>query len=370
MHLIYLSPVSWSSFSQRPHELVRYFHSLTRSKVLWVDPYPGRFPTLSDVLIQRPKPSSAEQNVPTWLTVIKPNALPIEPLPFSAVFNRLLWGTVESVVDRFADNSTVLGIGKPTTLALELLAKKCFISSFYDAMDDYPAFYKGWSRLAMANRERKIVCLVSKVLTSSSVLKNRLQHLARDVRLVLNACAVDRMSEVPEVRRLKNDQSPIIGYLGTIGHWFDWELVITLAKSHPKTTVRLIGPMYVRPPISLPHNVCPEPTLSHPEALQAMSQFDVGLIPFKKTMLTASVDPIKFYEYRAMGLPVVSSAFGEMALRRKQPGVYLIDRDTDIPDVLNQALTYFETPANTAQFRKDNSWQNRFDQAHIFDFPL
>lgn len=365
MRLIYLSPVPWCSFSQRPHELIRYFHSFTGNEVLWVDPYPGRFPALSDVLNQRPKSGGTDHNVPAWLTVVRPKALPIEPLPFSYAFNRLFWGDTESAIDRFADNSTVLGIGKPTTLALYLLSKKCFSSSFYDAMDDYPAFYRGWSRLAMANRERKIITGVSTILTSSSTLQDRLQHLARDVRLVLNACATDRLPQPPKVRRLTEGRTPVIGYVGTIGHWFDWNLVIALAESHPKIKFRLIGPMYVRAP-ALPHNIYLEPPLPHTEALQAMTQFDVGLIPFKRTTLTSSVDPIKFYEYRALGLPVLSSAFGEMTLRGECEGVYLIDRNSDMTNIISQALTNCTIAESTAQFRRNNSWENRFSQASIF----
>ena len=97
-----------------------------------------------------------------------------------------------------------------------------------------------------------------------------------------------------------------------------------------------------------------------------MTQFDVGLIPFKKTTLTSSVDPIKYYEYRALGLPVVSSAFGEMALRDECDGVYLIDRNSDMTRVISQALANYTSPASTAQFRKNNSWESRFNQASIF----
>jgi hypothetical protein len=157
----------------------------------------------------------------------------------------------------------------------------------------------------------------------------------------------------------------VVGYVGTIGHWFDWELVILLAKSHPQKKFRLIGPMYVRPP-TLPHNISLEPHLPHAEALQVMSQFDVGLIPFKKTTLTSSVDPIKYYEYRSLGLPVLSSAFGEMAFRSKGDGVYLIDQNSDITSLIDQALVSRTSPAGTVKFRKNNSWEQRFNEANIF----
>lgn len=366
MRLIYLSPVPWTSFSQRPHELARYFHSCTGCAVLWIDPYPTRFPAFSDLLNPRPDPGGEACNgtIPAWLTVIKPRALPLEPLPFSGAINGLFWRNIESAIDRFSDGSTILGIGKPSIMALKLLSRRFFLLSFYDAMDDYPAFYKGWSRLAMARRERKIVRAVSKILTSSSALQDRMRHLARDVHLVMNACATDRMPEVAKLRRRKGDEIPVVGYVGTMGHWFDWKLVVALAKSHPAMKFRFIGPMYIRPP-ALPPNIRLEPSLSHINALQAMATFDVGLIPFKMNTLTSSVDPIKFYEYRALGLPVVSSAFGEMARRGEGNGVFLIHSHSDMAKVLHRALGSFSTPASMVQFRKDNSWEERFCQAGI-----
>ncbi len=365
MRLIYLSPVPWHSFSQRPHELVRYFHARTGGRVLWVEPYPGRFPTLSDFMTPRPTTGGKDCEIPAWLTMIQPRALPIEPLPFSTTINRLFWDEIESEVNRFTDDSTVLGIGKPTTLALQLLQKKDCRASFYDAMDNYPAFYRGWSRLAMMNRERKVIKSVSTILASSSALEDRLRPLASDVRLVMNACAVDRLPPGRISAVLRDDQRPIIGYVGTIGAWFDWELVIALAKSNLKIDFRLIGPVYVRPP-ALPHNVRLERALPHTEALRAMTQFNAGLIPFVENALTACVDPIKYYEYRALGLPVLSSAFGEMARRRGHDGVYLIDRNANMTELVSEALANCATAESTAHFRMNNSWESRFDQAGIF----
>ena len=57
-----------------------------------------------------------------------------------------------------------------------------------------------------------------------------------------------------------------------------------------------------------------------------MAQFDVGLIPFLKNRLTDSVDPIKYHEYRALGLPVVSTSFGEMPMyAEKDSGLLLLN---------------------------------------------
>jgi glycosyltransferase involved in cell wall biosynthesis len=42
-----------------------------------------------------------------------------------------------------------------------------------------------------------------------------------------------------------------------------------------------------------------------------LHRFSVGIIPFRKTRLTAAVNPVKLYEYSACGLPTVSTDFSD-----------------------------------------------------------
>jgi hypothetical protein len=66
-----------------------------------------------------------------------------------------------------------------------------------------------------------------------------------------------------------------------------------------------------------------EPAVPHALALRAMREFAVGLIPFKVDALTEGVDPIKYYEYRALGLPVVGTPFGELRRKTGDGGLFL-----------------------------------------------
>lgn len=96
-----------------------------------------------------------------------------------------------------------------------------------------------------------------------------------------------------------------------------------------------------------------------------MQEFDVGLIPFKKILLTESVDPIKYYEYRALGLPVLSTDFGEMALRKSTDGTYLSRGVEDVGELAALALQYHASSEVICKFREFNSWKSRFDNAGI-----
>ena len=156
-----------------------------------------------------------------------------------------------------------------------------------------------------------------------------------------------------------------MGYVGTIGPWFDWEWVINLARMWPTDVVRLIGPMFTPSPYTLPANVEILPPCIHQDALQAMWEFDVGLIPFKKNELTASVDPIKYYEYRAIGLPVISTNFGEMVFRGGEDGTFLSHGVEDVSELVQNALRYSVDIELVRRFTANNTWEVRFAAAKI-----
>lgn len=369
MQLVYLSPVPWASFAQRPHKFAEWFHARYGDRVLWIDPYPTRFPELSDFrrIIARSGLQGQENAKPdtnAWLTVLKPRSLPIEPGPGSGAINRLLWTELmEQVASFVAVKDTCLVIGKPSELALHLMKKHRGIPQIYDAMDDFAAFYGGFSSWAMRRREDRIAANVSMMLVSSTALLDRFSANVPKPVLAHNACATEVL---PDVGLARYSGEPVFGYVGTIANWFDWPLVIQLALKNPETVVRLVGPVYSPPPTPLPKNIELLPACSHPVAIGMMQHFSAGLIPFKINALTSSVDPIKYYEYRALGLPVISTSFGEMTLRKSLEGVSIVNQYTELSGLLRQAETYRPESEETRDFRSKNNWFARFDAANIF----
>jgi glycosyltransferase involved in cell wall biosynthesis len=364
MRLVYLSPVPWASFAQRPHMFVEWFHTTIGGDVQWLDPYPTRFPLLSDLHRLGQQDRQENSTSPTWLKVIRPAALPVEPLPWSGWVNALVWRKVIEEITAFAhQQTTLLVFGKPSVLALAVMHSLNNSISVYDAMDDFPSFYSGLSRMAIRRRERELIGRATHVLASSTALKLRWGNVRSDVQLVPNGLDA---SVLPDVKFGKPARErKILGYVGTIGPWFDWEWLIHLAKCQPNNIVRLIGPIYTHSKIELPNNIEIEPSCQHKEAMEKMLDFDAGLIPFKINELTYSVDPIKYYEYKALGLPVISTNFGEMSFRALEQGVFLSFNKNDIPYVCKNALAYIMNFSNTKIFRNENSWSTRFDSINI-----
>lgn len=364
MRLVYLSPVPWSSFAQRPQKFVEWFHLRTGGQVLWVDPYPTRLPQLNDLIrASASTPGEAQEHYP-WLELLKPRALPIEPLPGIARANDFFWRPVLSRLREFTQaGDALIVIGKPSRLALSVLKHLDHIPSVYDAMDEFPAFYKGLSRLSMAAREKSIVRQAKQMWVTSTRLKLRWEEYRADLQVVPNGLDPSHFDHAPN--QSIGAKNSVFGYVGTIASWFDWNWVIQLAKARPNDVIRLIGPNFSPSNEILPGNVQLLPPCSHDEAMQALRNFDVGLIPFRRNELTASVDPIKFYEYRASGLPVISTAFGEMNYRSCEPGTFISQSTSDIPDLAYMALQYRDKEDFQAGFVCNNSWSARFDGTSI-----
>ncbi|WP_343578046.1 glycosyl transferase [Pseudomonas sp.] len=364
--LVYLSPVPWNSFAQRPHKFVEWFHAATHGEVLWIDPYPTRFPKLSDFRKLSNK-SHTPLNTKTekWLRVLPVRSLPIEPIPGSGLVNTFLWRDLLREIDKFSKTGeTLLVAGKPSELAIHLLTHSTFSSTAYDAMDDFPAFYSGISKWAMQHRESVLAHKVQHILTSSTALMERFSN-SGGAKLCMNACDIETLPLVVDLPSRPHQR--ILGYVGTIGAWFDWTMIHKLAKCN-KVKIKLIGPMFSPPQGVLPQNVEIYPQCAHTEAIAAIQGFDIGLIPFKQTDLTESVDPIKYYEYRALGLPVLSSHFGEMRSHAQKAGVFILrenDETTTVSSTVDAALNYVSSTEEIISFRKENSWPSRFNNTHL-----
>ncbi len=364
-NLIYLSPIPWVSFAQRPHKFVSWFREKYGGRVLWIEPYATRLPRVAD--LQR---VGGNQSLPTaaftpdWLTVISPASLPIEPIPGSGMVNRVLWRKILTQAVQFEQGAgTVLVIGKPSILAIQLMKALPQCRSVYDAMDDFPAFYSGFSKSAMKRTEENIVVLADEIWASSTHLLERWSNKHNNVRLIYNGLDAD-VVKLSGSMPATADQM-IFGYLGTVGNWFDWELIFALSKIVPNDIIRIIGPIYKPAPKPLPKNIETLPPCAHSEAMIAMAKFDVGLIPFLQNELTRSVDPIKYYEYRALGMPVISSSFGEMCYRDETDGVYLVSDTAVLKNTVLCARKEVKPKRLDTSFINENSWTSRFDHTSL-----
>jgi glycosyltransferase involved in cell wall biosynthesis len=333
-----------------------------------VNPYPSRLPRWDD-LTRRRGLNEQGTALDSRVEVLDVPALPIEPLPSGAWLNRrLLWRGTRRRLKEFIGGAsrTILGIGRPNALALLALENIPHDASFFDAMDNFPEFHQGLSRRSAEYYEDAVAAEVDLVLASSSFLTDKFTRRGLRVEKVANGYPMSSLDPRPAAPR----SEMVLGYVGCISSWFDWPLVVELARRLPSARIELVGPRHVEPPWPLPANIRFFPPCRQSESVEHLSRFSAGLIPFQNNILTAGVDPVKYYEYRAAGLPVLSTSFGEMALRSAEDGVFFLDQGGDLASAVETAVRFRHDPAATAQFRRDHDWRRRFIVQAPFDCLL
>ncbi|HEU0048510.1 MAG TPA: glycosyltransferase, partial [Nitrososphaera sp.] len=92
-----------------------------------------------------------------------------------------------------------------------------------------------------------------------------------------------------------------------------------------------------------------------------VSKFDVVIIPFKRTPLTESTNPVKAYEILAAGKPIVSVPIPEM--RALSRFVRLASDAKEFEKEISDALTDNEPKQIEARraFAKENTWEKRYE---------
>lgn len=323
MRLVYLSPVPWNSIAQRPHFFAKVALRSGFSSVLWVEPTPSRLPQLNDVRTKLFSVEADSFNKPEEIQILKPKCIPIEPL--GALYdwvNRKTISEAKKRIQLYSLNTedTVLVIGKPSRFALEIMSRLKFCKIIFDVMDDFPQFFQGVSARSMEKVHRRVIQSADVCFFSSHNLQLKYGSLAKQSELVLNACDDEFKNQCQLLlhdRSLRTSATKIFGYVGSIAEWFDWDSVIHLAKDNPADKIIIVGPNYCNQIPKLPVNIELRKAVKHSEIPKLMMTFDYGLIPFKLNELTSSVDPVKYYEYIAAGLPVISTSFGEMKYRHE-----------------------------------------------------
>ncbi|QDC96500.1 glycosyltransferase family 1 protein [Candidatus Methylopumilus universalis] len=353
--ILFLMNVDWRWITQRPHFLAQQLNVIY--EVILLYPFSWR---RKNLVKSSQKPSKL---------------FPLIRFPFSSKFiflfqlNSFLIKNVVKIF-LFIYRPEILWISSPEMI--NWIPKNRNLIIIYDCMDDFVAFPSNHERIKdFIFWENKLLqsshIVFFSSLTLMEVVKARYNFKAKSV--VINNGLSTEALKGSLTRKLKpnNSQRIIVGYIGTISSWLNFDLLLEALNKNQNLNIHLIGPVDTSFKMSNSH---PRLTLhgpvSHSGLRSMVSSFDAFIMPFNPSNLINSVDPVKIYEYIYFNKPIFSVYYYEMKKFDE-----FVDFFVTSNDLLNLIAKYvklnFRPKSNNKlrlQFISNSEWSERSKSIH------
>lgn len=226
---------------------------------------------------------------------------------------------IKKILERTNINPKELIIWSYNPMFADLINDLDYKNFIFDTVDNwmYHESFKNQVKHLENNYElitnkADIIFTVSKDLVDFYNQKGR----QNKVYWIPNGVAFDLYQD-PEIINKKNElddiKKPIIGYLGTIQKRFDIQLIKFLAVNNPDYNFVFVGPVWKETQKQIDQELQGLDNLhffgrkSYLQSPSYINKFDVAIIPHKLDDFLKTTDPMKMYEYLALGKPIVTT---------------------------------------------------------------
>jgi teichuronic acid biosynthesis glycosyltransferase TuaH len=210
-----------------------------------------------------------------------------------------------------------------------------------------------------------VICTSKALYRDKIKKKNQTFFIPNAADLTVSSRALDpdllthtSVSDIPK---------PVIGYLGAVERRIDFDLLIKVAAMNPDKSFVLVGPTareFVPQEFEEMHNVYFRESVRYDEMPAVVKGFDIAMVPFKKDEVSATIFPLKLFEYLGTGKPVVSADFNMDLLEFTFDSV----RYCHNADEFSSAISFYlendneEAKAFRLSIAADNTWARRMSE--------
>lgn len=189
----------------------------------------------------------------------------------------------------------------------------------YDYIDDLTIFYNYGPELIRMHED--LVKRAQLTVCTATSLYDQVAGQAQKAIVSTNACDYEHFKTTPqayvqpEIQKLAEMYSVVIGYYGALAKWFDYDLIKEVAKKKPDWLWLLIGMDYdgsmAKAEMSEIPNIVYAGLQPYEKLPGFLNVFDVATIPFKVNDITRGTSPVKIFEYMAGNKPIVAAQLPE-----------------------------------------------------------
>jgi glycosyltransferase involved in cell wall biosynthesis len=368
--VVFFSDISWDSLYQRPQHLATRLAG--RARILWVEP--ATLGSRFRLIPREQVPGVFRISLPAFplnarIRWIRRTAVVASRLvPLRRAVERIQGFLLRLALRRMKAQDDLTACLVENFLFMPLTRALHPRTVVFDYIDD--AF--GFTAFPQFVRDEWLSTLrrADEVTVTSATLRQRINEAQpRSVRIVPNGVEFERFAHPAGETRppdLPPADRPIFGYTGSIYPWIDFDLLEYAVRSLPEYWFVLIG--YQHPAVAgdmsklLCHRNFLYLGLKPYAAMPAyVRSFAAGMIPFKRTLLTEGVNPVKLYEYSAAGVPTVvtdfsddTHAFSDLVLIARTNGEFVQNLRTAVIRRTDQSFQ-----ARLSSFAGDNDWNSR-----------
>lgn len=376
MTLFFFSDISWEGLHQRPQHLA--CRMAKDYRVIWIEP-----------IVLSKKPSFEMKEVAPNLFTMSLPALPynarkkwIKLLTYplsNLVFIRWLLLKLQVLILRkvmsklsISDKQYIFFYQNFHYINLARSFKPKSIA--FDYIDNAFGFVKLPKHIT---EDWKRTIITSDFITvTSSTLKKQIEEIRKDnVYLVSNGVEYNffRSENTHTIPQDLPSNRPIIGYVGAVYAWFDFELLNYLCQELPKYNFIIIGKEHP----DIENEITRLKKYSNFFFLgfrnyqtipQYLHGFSAAIIPFKRNILTEAVNPVKLYEYSAACIPTVATNFSD-DLDEFKDLIFISNTKENFKGSIESAL--LKTADKTykqklKKFAQKNDWDNKYQNINSY----
>ncbi|RAS98509.1 hypothetical protein A6E25_22455 [Bacillus cereus] len=242
----------------------------------------------------------------------------------------------------------------------------------YDCFDDYPKMLKqGKYSEIITEKEKKLITNSNLCLVTSTALKDKIHGISKEVEILKlpNGVEFNLYNTTAKIAGdIPNDISNIkgvkIGFVGAIGNWIDFDIIHYAANRMKDFHFIFVGPVTSaeHEKISNLKNVYFVGTKSRNDVPKYIKNFDVCIVPFKRIDRLDTINSNKFYQYMALGKPIVSVDMKEA--RCLSDYILTYESQEDFVKEIKYAMASDtkEKQEQRIAYAKRNSWINRAEK--------
>lgn len=275
---------------------------------------------------------------------------------------------IQIIKDLGFDQNSVAILFPHCPYALDIVRDIDFNNVIMDVVDDQRNFEVDPEKIQAIESNYLDCSSVSDVVMTNNVrnVSEFRKLLSREIELIPNAG--DNLFDDQNVLRVEGLRGSdfVVGYIGNMRDRFDSELIREIAQSRKAIDngwkFVLVGPTGGNEKVERLNslsNVHFTGPLDAVTARQLARSFNIALVPHIVEDLSESMDPLKMYLYRSVGLPVVST---RIATSVQDEAITFASDAREFCEVIFKLQKGFGLPKQAHKLPKQSSWSERIEK--------